>query len=156
MQTIEQVLLFSPFFGRILNPISILMLSEGGLLTSLVNKSRVFILTYRDFAFKRIARSESHYASLPERHAKLLPTYRAHLDAMRSCVEQNAQVIKQILGACNNVFENADYINAESEAHSEGVPDASNHVAHPHTPVSVTIQTFSCTRIQYIFSTHDN
>ncbi|PSN47442.1 Carnosine N-methyltransferase [Blattella germanica] len=63
---------------------------------------------YRTHSLQRVAKTESYLRSLPTHHQKLLDNYRRNLTEIRSCIENNDQIIKLIIKDVANMFENVN------------------------------------------------
>uniref|UniRef100_A0A182SH30 Uncharacterized protein n=1 Tax=Anopheles maculatus TaxID=74869 RepID=A0A182SH30_9DIPT len=64
---------------------------------------------YKHCSMAELKRKESFLKTLPPAHQNMLSNYQQHLDNLKWCIDENAQVIKQIIQDANCLFQNADH-----------------------------------------------
>lgn len=66
---------------------------------------------YQPTSLQRCDKTISYLNSLSESHQEKLVNYRSHLERVKTCIEQNAQIVKLIIGDVEHMFDNIDYSN---------------------------------------------
>lgn len=56
----------------------------------------------------RVDKTESYLGTLPIQHQNMMIKYRDHLQRIRSCIDENFQIIRKLIEDVGNLFENAN------------------------------------------------
>ncbi|XP_058799108.1 carnosine N-methyltransferase isoform X2 [Phymastichus coffea] len=61
---------------------------------------------YKPHSLQRVKKTETYLLSLPPHHQTLLSKYRDHLNRVKTCIENNDEIIKLIIKDVTHIFEN--------------------------------------------------
>ncbi|XP_078667101.1 carnosine N-methyltransferase-like [Branchiostoma floridae x Branchiostoma belcheri] len=85
---------------------------------------------YRIHSLQRLDRAERCFRQLPPYQQKLLPNHMAHLDKLRTCVDQNYDFLLNIIKMTENMFENKDYT-GNGDVYSDNTDGVMSETALP-------------------------
>ncbi|KAJ8955889.1 hypothetical protein NQ318_005437 [Aromia moschata] len=74
--------------------------------------------SYREQSLLRIRHKEKCLETLPWHHKKWLTKYREDLDAIKSCIEKNSELLPVVLNNAHTIFDNV-YSNETSHSEQE-------------------------------------